>query len=102
VIAWLADRSALWPHGEPQGGCGRPEPIVEGDEWPLPGTFPAPYRPNSTSTQHLCSQSAAPLAGVEYCGVIFQFRIEGGGVLGLLWARENGKWKIVSYQPIRQ
>jgi len=58
--------------------------------------------PETEARQYLCSQSTAPLAGTQYYGVLFQFRIEGGGVLGLLWARENGKWKIVSYQPIEQ
>jgi hypothetical protein len=33
--------------------------------------------------------------------VIFSFRVEGGGTLGLLWFRENGKWTIVSYQPLK-
>jgi hypothetical protein len=58
--------------------------------------------PEAEARQYLCNQSTVPPTGVEYYGVIFQFRIDGGGVLGLLWARENGKWKIVSYQPIRQ
>ena len=31
---------------------------------------------------------------------IFTFRIDGGGTLGLLWNREGGRWKIVSYQPL--
>ena len=42
------------------------------------------------------------VTGVEHYAVIFQLRIAGGGVLGLLWEREGGKWKIVSYQPLRQ
>ncbi len=35
-----------------------------------------------------------------YWGALFRFKIGGdqGGVLGLLWARENGTWKIVSYE----
>jgi hypothetical protein len=58
--------------------------------------------PEAEARQYLCGQSAAPLPDAEYYGVIFQFRIDGGGVLGLLWACENGKWKIVSYQPLTQ
>jgi hypothetical protein len=58
--------------------------------------------PEEEARQYLCSQSTAVLAGVEYYGVVFRFRVDGGGVLGLLWARQDGKWKIVSYQPLRQ
>ena len=36
----------------------------------------------------------------DYYGVIFTFRIDGGGTLGMLWNREGGRWKIVSYQPL--
>jgi hypothetical protein len=32
--------------------------------------------------------------------VIFTFRIDGGGTLGTLWIREEGRWRIVSYQPL--
>jgi hypothetical protein len=58
--------------------------------------------PEEEARQYLCSRSTTALSGVEYYGVIFRFRIDGGGVLGLLWARQDGKWKIVSYQPLRQ
>jgi hypothetical protein len=54
--------------------------------------------PESEARQYLCSQAAAPPAGTDYYGAIFQFRTEGGGVLGLLWTREEGRWKIVSYR----
>ena len=36
----------------------------------------------------------------EYIGAVFQFRIAGGSLFGLLWTREDGKWKLVSYQPL--
>ena len=26
--------------------------------------------------------------------------IAGGSLFGLLWTREDGKWKLVSYQPL--
>jgi hypothetical protein len=55
------------------------------------GSTPVPLQPVNV-----------PLAGVEYYAVIFQFRIDGRGVLGLLWTREDGRWKIVSYQPLKQ
>ncbi len=39
-----------------------------------------------------------------YWGALFKFKLEGdqGGVLGLLWRRENGRWKIVSYEVFEQ
>jgi hypothetical protein len=53
---------------------------------------------------YFCNPASVPPEGpgAEYYGVIFSFRVEGGGTLGLLWFRENGKWKIVSYQPLNQ
>lgn len=39
-------------------------------------------------------------AGTEYFGVVLQFRRPGGGTLGLLWTREAGQRKLVSYQPL--
>jgi hypothetical protein len=49
---------------------------------------------------YLCDTKAAPSTGAEYVAAVFQFRISGGGVLGLLWTREGGQWKLVSYQPL--
>jgi hypothetical protein len=49
---------------------------------------------------YFCDKTSAPATGAEYCGVVFQFRISGGGVLGLLWTREGDRWKLVSYQPL--
>ena len=50
---------------------------------------------------YLCDQ-AVPASGAQYYGVVFRFRIEGGGVLGLLWTRESGQWKLVAYRTIAQ
>jgi hypothetical protein len=49
---------------------------------------------------YLCDKTTAASTGAEYFGVVFQFRISGGGVLGLLWTREGNQWKLVSYQPL--
>jgi hypothetical protein len=49
---------------------------------------------------YLCDGVTAPSTGGEYMGAVFQFRIAGGGLFGLLWTREEGKWKLVSYQPL--
>jgi hypothetical protein len=48
---------------------------------------------------YFCDKTTAPSAD-EYYGVVLQFRTSGGGVLGLLWTREAGQWKLVSYQPL--
>jgi hypothetical protein len=58
--------------------------------------------PENEARQYLCNQAAAPPAGAntDYYAAIFTFRIDGGGTLGLLWNREGGRWKIVSYQPL--
>jgi hypothetical protein len=52
--------------------------------------------------QYLCDASSAQPSSAEYFGVVFTMRIEGGGTLGLLWSREAGAWKIVSYQLLTQ
>ena len=49
---------------------------------------------------YLCDGATAAATGGEYFGAVFQFRIAGGGLFGLLWSREEGKWKLVSYQPL--
>ena len=49
---------------------------------------------------YFCDKTTAPATGAEYYGVVFQFRVSGGGVLGLLWTREGDRWKLVSYQPL--
>jgi hypothetical protein len=51
---------------------------------------------------YLCGQGAAAATSAQYFGVVFQFRRAGGGTLGLLWTREAGLWKLVSFQPIAQ
>ena len=39
-----------------------------------------------------------------YWAALFRFKMERdqGGVLGLLWQKENGNWKIVSYEAFEQ
>jgi hypothetical protein len=58
--------------------------------------------PEAEARQYLCNQAAAPGAGTgtDYYAVIFTFRVDGGGTLGMLWNREGGRWKLVSYQPL--
>jgi hypothetical protein len=49
---------------------------------------------------YLCDGATAAPTGGEYMGAVFQFRITGGSLFGLLWTREEGQWKLVSYQPL--
>jgi hypothetical protein len=56
--------------------------------------------PETEARQFLCDASTPQPSGLEYFGVIFTFRIEGGGTLALLWSREGDRWKIVAYEPL--
>jgi hypothetical protein len=68
--------------------------------------------PDAKAVQYLCDRRPAPdeaasaaegeLAYGTYYAVIFRFKVAGGGVLGLLWMRENGNWRIVSYRTFQQ
>jgi hypothetical protein len=58
--------------------------------------------PETEARQYLCDAPTTQPSGLEYFGVMFTFRIEGGGTLGLLWRREGDRWKIVAYQPLQQ
>ncbi|HEU4689641.1 MAG TPA: hypothetical protein VFS23_14805 [Vicinamibacterales bacterium] len=49
---------------------------------------------------YLCDAGTAAPTGVEYFGAVFQFRTAGGSLFGLLWTREEGQWKLVSYRPL--
>ena len=46
--------------------------------------------------------TACPPVGGGGPDVLFQLKVAAnrGGVLGLLWMRENGNWRIVSYPPL--
>ena len=46
--------------------------------------------PEAEAKEYLCDPKAAPPPDTAYYGVIFTFRVEGGGTLGLLWVREGG------------
>jgi hypothetical protein len=49
---------------------------------------------------YLCDSASHTPTGQEYIGAVFEFRVAGGATFGLLWTREEGKWKLVSYQPL--
>ena len=50
------------------------------------------------SAQFLCGAEQGQVSGTSYHGVLFRFKKREGGALGLLWAEEDGQWKIVAYQ----
>jgi hypothetical protein len=52
--------------------------------------------------QYQCGQTTAPPASTEHYEVLFQFREEGAGPMGLLWTREGGSWRLVSYRLVVQ
>jgi hypothetical protein len=51
----------------------------------------------------LCGETldAGP-SGAGYFEVLFRWKVPGGGVFGLVWARENGFWRIVSFEAFEQ
>lgn len=66
---------------------------------------------NRVAAEYTCStrrggeappMPGGPEADGTYWGVLFRFkaRDDGGGILGLLWDRQEGSWKIVSYDVI--
>jgi hypothetical protein len=62
---------------------------------------------NEHAEQYICGQIQARAEGTgddygTYWGVIFRFKRERAGVLGLLWIREEGNWRIVSYRAFEQ
>jgi hypothetical protein len=51
---------------------------------------------------YLCGQNPEQPEGAEYYGVLFRFKTRGGGILGLLWSRENNRWRVISYREFEQ
>jgi hypothetical protein len=52
--------------------------------------------------QFACGQNVTPSAQPEYHEVLFTFRREGSGTLGLLWDREGQRWRLLSYRLVTQ
>ena len=52
--------------------------------------------------QYLCGQGVTPPENPEYHGALFTFRRQSAGTLALLWNREGGRWRLVSYRLISQ
>jgi hypothetical protein len=50
------------------------------------------------AAQYLCGDEQDQVSGTSYRGVLFRFKRQDGGALGLLWTQEDDQWKLVSYQ----
>ncbi len=81
-------------------------------EHPFEGDFTIIQVRNQVAADYMCStrrgmdpppMPGGPEALGTYYGVIFRFkaRDDMGGVLGLLWDRQEGAWKITSYEVIQ-
>jgi hypothetical protein len=62
---------------------------------------------NEHAEEYICGEipARAEATGDEYgtyWGVLFRFKDRDAGALGLLWKREEGNWRIVSYRSFAQ
>jgi hypothetical protein len=60
---------------------------------------------NRDASAFLCGETPTvddPDAYGTYFGVLFRFKVPGGGALGLLWTREDGRWRIIAYEVFEQ
>ena len=87
-----------------------PTSLVVGQ--PYEEDFALVEMPDEKAVQYLCdrkptrqeaeSTEAGNLTYGTYYAVVFRFKAEGGGALGLLWEREGRGWRIVSYRSFQQ
>jgi hypothetical protein len=77
-------------------------------EHPFEGDFTLIEMTNEHAAVYRCEETEGlNVKGDEYGNyyrVLFRFKFIGdrGGALGLLWTRENGNWRIVSYESFAQ
>jgi hypothetical protein len=64
------------------------------------GDFALAEMSREDAEPYLCGQERPAVA--DYYGVLFRFKEEGAAILGLLWNRENGQWRIVAYRAFEQ
>jgi len=80
---------------------------------PYEGDFALVELANEDVDEFLCrpfsgqTAGSTKLAGQEYgtyYATLFRFKVEGqeGAIFGLLWTKENGNWRIVSYEAFEQ
>ncbi len=74
-------------------------------EHPWSGDFTLGEMTDAHASIYLCGREVtgdeAETYG-NYYGVLFRFKLEGSAVLGLLWSKENGNWRLVSYEAFEQ
>ncbi len=76
------------------------DPTIILEEHPYSGDFALDRMAREDAEPYLCGQERPELA--DYYGVLFRFKEEGAAILGLLWNRENGQWRIVAYRAFEQ
>ena len=75
---------------------------------PFDGDFTMLEMADEDAEPYLCGPGVggpgAPVREGGYYGSLFRLRIAGdaGGVLGLLWQREDSNWRIVAYEVFEQ
>jgi hypothetical protein len=50
--------------------------------------------------QYLCGRKPDGQTGTTYYAALFRFRKEDAGVLGLLWSKEAGAWRMAAYRTL--
>ena len=70
------------------------------EEHPYSGDFALAKMSQEDAEPYLCGQERPQTD--DYYGVLFRFKEEGTAILGLLWNRENGQWRIVAYRAFEQ
>jgi hypothetical protein len=68
---------------------------------PFQGEFTLFEMPAEAAESYLCGQGQ-PEGLSDYHAVLLRFKKPGAAILGLLWAQENGQWRIVSYRVFEQ
>ncbi len=76
-----------------------PDRVVE--DQPFKGEFTVIRMTPDESSPYLCGSHSVDPAG-EYVGVLFRFKKKGAAVLGLLWQRQSGEWRIVAFRAFEQ
>ena len=54
--------------------------------------------PGEVAAYLVCGPDAMPSSSASYYQVLFRFRHSDSAVLGLLWAQEEGRWRLKSYR----
>jgi len=71
------------------------------EDQPFKGEFTLIRMTPDQSAPYLCGSQSVDPSG-EYFGVLFRFKKKGAAVLGLLWQRQQGEWRIVAYRAFEQ